>query len=177
MRYLMPNFPCEFEIPDDWIAASGIGNFSPRRTAYRSSADVRLITLVEVAPLLRFKSVPKDWRGLEQKRFVVLLKRFVANDFIPPVPVVQLLDSNRLVRLSYRYCIGDGFHRYYASILAGFSNSRHSRRAFGPIRKVRPDDRPGDILAIDQARGLRQNGSNAELHRRGDRIRGKFNPV
>jgi len=19
MRYLMPNFPCEFEIPDDWI--------------------------------------------------------------------------------------------------------------------------------------------------------------
>jgi hypothetical protein len=122
MRYLMPNFPCEFEIPDDRLAESGIGNFSPRTTAYRSSADVRPITLVKVAPLLRFKSVPKDWRGLEQNRFVDLLKGFVADDFIPPVPVVQLPDSNHLVRLSYRYCIGDGFHRYYASILAGFSH-------------------------------------------------------
>ena len=96
MRYLMPNFPCGFEIPDDWIAESGIGNFSPRATAYRSSADVRLIPLMEVAPLLRSKSVPKDWRGLEQKRFVDLLKGFVADDFIPPVPVVQLPDSNHL---------------------------------------------------------------------------------
>ena len=122
MRYLMPNFPCEFEIPDDWIAESGIGNFSPRATAYRSSADVRLIPLMEVAPLLRSKSVPKDWRGLEQKRFVVLLKGFVADDFIPPVPVVQLPDSNHLMRLPCRYCIRDGFHRYYASILADFSH-------------------------------------------------------
>ena len=119
MRYLMPNFPCEFEIPDDWIAESGVGS---RATAYRSSADVRLIPLMEVAPLLRFKSVPRDWRGLKQKRFVVLLKGFVADDFIPPVPVVQLPDSNHLVRLSYRYCIRDGFHRYYASILAGYQS-------------------------------------------------------
>ena len=96
MCYLMPNFPCEFEIPDDWIAESGIGNFSPRATAYRSSADVRLIPLVEVAPLLRSKSIPKDWRGSEQKRFVDLLKGFVADDFIPPVPVVQLLTRTTL---------------------------------------------------------------------------------
>jgi hypothetical protein len=122
MRYLMPNLPCEFEIPDDWIAESDIGDFSPRAIAYRSSADARLIPLTEVAPLPRFKSVPNDWQGFERKRFVDLLKGFVTDDSIPPVPVVQLPDSSHLVRLSYRYCIRNGFHRYYGSILAGFSH-------------------------------------------------------
>jgi hypothetical protein len=97
-------------------------NFSPRATAYRSSADARLIPLPEIVPLPRFKPFPKDWRGFERKRFVDLLRGFVADDSISPVPVIQLPDSGHLVRLSYRYCIRDGFHRYYGSILAGFSH-------------------------------------------------------
>jgi hypothetical protein len=27
MRYPMPHFPCEFEIPDDWIAEAGAQAF------------------------------------------------------------------------------------------------------------------------------------------------------
>jgi hypothetical protein len=123
MRYLMPNFPCEFEIPDDWIAEAGIGNFGPRAAAYRSSDDARLIPLTtQVAPTPRFESFAKDWRGFERRRFVDLLKGFVADSLIPPVPVIQLPDPSHLVRLPYRYCIRDGFHRYYGSILAGFSH-------------------------------------------------------
>ena len=59
MRYLMLNFPCEFEIPDDWIAEAGIGNFGRRAAAYRSSDDARLIPLTQVAPTPRFNRLRK----------------------------------------------------------------------------------------------------------------------
>jgi hypothetical protein len=122
MRYSMPNLPCEFEIPDDWISESGINDFCPRETAYRASTEANLAALPEIVPLPRFNRFPKNWRGFERTRLINLLKGFVAGDSIPPVPVIQLPDSGHLLRLSYRYCIRDGFHRYYGSIIAGFSH-------------------------------------------------------
>jgi hypothetical protein len=121
MRFPMPNFPCDFEIPDDWIAESGIGSFSPDAPAYQSTNDATLISLAEIVPLPRVQTVPKDWRGFERKRLVDVLRGIVAGNAIDPVPMVTLPESDHLVRLSYRYCIRDGFHRYYASIAAGFT--------------------------------------------------------
>ena len=121
MRYAMPNFPCEFEIPDDWITESGLTSFNPSASAYRSSADAELVPLSEIAPLPRVQTCWKDWRGFDRKQLVDVLKGIVAGDEIKPVPMIQLPDSDHLVRLSYRYCVRDGFHRYYASIAAGFT--------------------------------------------------------
>ena len=68
------------------------------------------------------KQCPNDWRGFDHGRLIDVLKGFVAGDVIEPVPVIQLPDSDHLVRLPYRYCIRNGFHRYYASIVAGFTS-------------------------------------------------------
>jgi len=32
MRYAMRNFPCEFEIPDDWLTEAGAVGFIPTTT-------------------------------------------------------------------------------------------------------------------------------------------------
>src|SRR5580700_4760124 len=90
MRYSMPNFPCEFEIPDEWIAESGIDSFTPNATAYRSIADAKLVSLSEIVPVPRVQACPKDWHGFERARLLDVLKGIVAGDVIEPVPLIQL---------------------------------------------------------------------------------------
>lgn len=54
MRFPMPHFPCEFEIPDAWLMEAGANGFTPGRAAFRSGAsavDV-LLTAVEPPPRL-----------------------------------------------------------------------------------------------------------------------------
>jgi hypothetical protein len=36
MRYAMPYFPLELEIPDDWLTDVGMSAFTPATRAYRS---------------------------------------------------------------------------------------------------------------------------------------------
>jgi hypothetical protein len=39
MRYSAPNFPGEFEIPDDWLTGTGIDSFAPSAEAYGDRCD------------------------------------------------------------------------------------------------------------------------------------------
>ena len=39
MRFLMPKFPCDFEIPDDWLSEAAALGFTPTASTYRSSPD------------------------------------------------------------------------------------------------------------------------------------------
>jgi hypothetical protein len=121
VRYLAPNFPCEFEIPDDWLIESGIKNFAPSAEAYDSTPEAVLVSLAEVIPPMRKPSFPKDWRGFERGRLLAHLQRIVAGQHIDPVPLVQLPDHDHLLPVPYRYFVRDGFHRFYASIIAGFT--------------------------------------------------------
>ncbi len=116
----MPNYPCDFEIPDDWLIGAEFLDFKPIGAAYRSKADVVLIPLREITPPRRALTSTNDWHGFDRTRLIDVLNGIVAGDEIPPVPVIQLPESDRLVQLPYRYCIRNGFHRFYASIAAGF---------------------------------------------------------
>jgi hypothetical protein len=122
VRYSAPNFPCELEIPDDWIIPSGINNFAPTERAYRSTPEAMLVALSQVIPAMREPSVPKDWRGFERERLLALLRRIVAGEQIDPVPLIQLPEPCPILPLPYRYSIRNGFHRFYASVIAGFSH-------------------------------------------------------
>lgn len=121
MRYVMPNFPCDFEIPDDWIAESGIGAFRPGEPSYRPASDARVVSLSEIVPPSRGRDCHNDWHGFDRKRLVDVLRGITTRDKIAPVPVIELPKSDHLLRLSHQYFVRDGFHRYYGSIMAGFS--------------------------------------------------------
>jgi hypothetical protein len=47
MRFSMPNFPCEFEIPDEWLMEAQIQSFATTASAYRSHTDAQLVALCE----------------------------------------------------------------------------------------------------------------------------------
>jgi hypothetical protein len=111
----MPNFPADFEIPDDWLTESGIVGFAPVARAYRSSSNAMLVPPAHVEPPFRFVSVTKDWRGFDRARFISLLKGIVAAAEIKPVPLLEL-PVYEFGPSTYRYRVRNGFHRFYASV-------------------------------------------------------------
>jgi hypothetical protein len=119
MRYAMPYFPCEFEVPDDWLAEAGMDGFVPKTAAYRSSSNALSVPLTAVEPPGRALTVAKDWRGLDRTRLVSVLKGIVAAAPIEPVPLLAL-PVYEFGPNTYRFRVRDGFHRFYASIVAGF---------------------------------------------------------
>jgi hypothetical protein len=120
MYFPMPHLPCEFEIPDEWLAEAGVAGFVPDRVAYRSgSAQHALLTAVEPPP--RLVGYPLSWRGLDQVRFIRILKWMVTNTEIEPVPVVAM-PYVELGSSPYAFRVRDGVHRFYASVAVGFSH-------------------------------------------------------
>ena len=125
MRYPMPNFPCEFEIPDDWLSEAGMAGFVRSGTAYRSTAGATLVPLREIEPPYRKPAMALDWRGFERARLVSILKGFVSGAEIDAVPLVELPAGTFVVptfvpKGPYSYQVRNGYHRFYASIVAGF---------------------------------------------------------
>jgi len=120
MRFPMPNHPCDFELPDEWLTEAGLVGFKPSRPAYNSTAAAVLVPLQEIEPVYRTLTCPKDWRGFDRTRLVRVLQGFVAGDEIEPVPLLELekVENHR----PYRYRICNGYHRFYGSIAAGFQS-------------------------------------------------------
>ena|SRR5271165_4363596 len=119
MRFSMPYLPCEFEIPDDWLSEAGFTGFRPNGSAYRSSVPALCVPLTQIEPIVRNVTQPKDFAGFERGRLVHLLKRIVAGDEIDPVDGMKLPVSE-ICGVPYRYRVCDGFHRFHASVAAGF---------------------------------------------------------
>jgi hypothetical protein len=119
MRYAMPSFPCELEIPDDWLAEAGIAGFTPTTRAYRSSSDAVEVPLTDIEPPHRVLRVAKDWRGFDRCRFVSVLNGILTAAEIEPVRLLEL-PVYEFGPNTYRYRVRNGFHRFYASIIAGF---------------------------------------------------------
>jgi hypothetical protein len=126
MHFQLPNFPCVFEIPDEWLDEAGIRDFSAETAFYRSTADATLVRIDEIEPPMRRRAAPNDHCGFDRGRMVSVLKGILAGAEIEAVPLVLLPElDDRLVRTPYRYRtysyrIRDGFHRFYASVAAGF---------------------------------------------------------
>lgn len=123
MRFPMPNFPCELELPDAWLAEAGLLiGFSPSTPAYRSEPDARLVPLREIEPPHRDPEYQKDWHGFDRERLIKVLRGFVDGEVIPPVPLLELQPHPDSIHLPYRYRVLDGFHRFYGSVAAGFQH-------------------------------------------------------
>ena len=126
MRFQMPLFPCEFELPDDWVAEAGwlddVGRriFQPNQSAFNSTSDAVLIDLSLVEPLGRGRGYEKDFRGFDRERMVKILRGFVEGDVIEAPEAITLPDREVCQGL-YRYRICNGVHRYFASIAAGYA--------------------------------------------------------
>jgi hypothetical protein len=119
MRYPMPNFPCEFEIPDAWLAEAGATGFTPTTRAYRSSSDAVPVPLTDIEPPFRVLRAAKDWHGFDRDRFISVLKGIVTAAEIEPVPLLEL-PVYEFGPTTYRFRVRNGFHRFYASIVTGF---------------------------------------------------------
>ena len=126
MHFRLPNFPCEFDIPDDWLDEAGFRGFKALTPSFTSTAGATLIPIAEVEPPRRLPSYPCDVRGFVRTKMVNVLKEIVGGIEIKPVPLVLLPElDDRLVTTyqryrTYNYRIQDGFHRFYASVAAGF---------------------------------------------------------
>jgi hypothetical protein len=120
LRYPMPNYPCDFELPDEWLIEAGMANFIRARTAFRSTTNAVLVPLCEIEPPYRAHSHPMDWRGFDRTRLISILRGIATEAEIEAVPLVQLPAGDPLAPTPYRYRVRDGVHRFYASIVAGF---------------------------------------------------------
>lgn len=121
MRFPMPNHPCDFEVPDAWLAEAGMSGFAPSSYAFRSAPNAILVPLASILPPHRSAGVAKDWRGMDRGRFVSVLKGFVAGAEIEPVHG-RVLAEEELPPAAYTHRVIDGYHRFYASVAAGFGS-------------------------------------------------------
>jgi hypothetical protein len=117
MRYPMPNYPCEFEIPDGWLHEAGMDGFTRSAPAYHSTTTAVPVSLREIEP--PYRTPEKDWRGFDRARLISVLTGIATGAEIEPVPLLKLPPGD-FPAPPYRYRVRNGFHRFYASIAAGF---------------------------------------------------------
>jgi hypothetical protein len=122
MRVLFPCLPADLEIPDDWLAEAGMANFARTSISYLSAAAAVLVPLRSIEPPFRNPAVTKDWRGFERARLVSVMRGIVAGAQIDPVPLLRLPNEISGHRSPFEYRVLDGYHRFYASIVAGFES-------------------------------------------------------
>ena len=114
-RFLTPAGDVEFEIPDEWWRFCDMETF--RRTTqfypyYRHQDGVITVPIGEVQPPIRDAGIT----GLHKNRVAPILLAFTSDRCAVPAVAVQPLDAPS----NYRYAVADGYHRFYASIAAGY---------------------------------------------------------
>ena len=119
MRFALPCFPAEFEIPNEWWIESGMQGFEVNGTAFRSLDDAVQVPLQNIEPPFRLVTYPKDWRGFDRSRLVSVLNGIATGATIDPVPV-SAIALTEYPRSPFEYRVRNGYHRFYASIAAGF---------------------------------------------------------
>jgi len=119
MRFLMPNHPYEFKLPDEWWVEGRMEGFTPQSEAYAYpvAESVIVVPLADVQPLRR--NVEKDWRGFDRGRMISILQGIASKKEIPAIDVIDLT-CNHHPKPQFRYALSGGFHRFHASIAVGF---------------------------------------------------------
>jgi hypothetical protein len=120
VRFSMPNFPCGFDLPDEWWLEAGMETFTKTSQSYVSQGAATTVPLVRIEPPYRLCSVPKDWSGFDKERLVNVLRGIAMGADLPPVPLAVLPAGDDLTPAPYTYRVRDGFHRFFASIAAGY---------------------------------------------------------
>jgi hypothetical protein len=116
MLFAYPRFPAQFEIPDDWWADAGMVGFTPSKPFYRTATpECRLVSLVEIKPILQSQRPPLDFRGFRKEGLLLILAGIADDSEIPAVVLRKLGQSN-----DFKFELHAGFHRFHASVAAGF---------------------------------------------------------
>ena len=118
MRASMPNFPCDFEIPDAWWIAAGMQEFAPDRPSYLSTIGARLVPLRDIEP--PHCDHVRDWCGFDRNRMLRILDGMKTGAEMRPVPLLELPVDDVPCGKGYAYRALDGYHRFYASIAVGY---------------------------------------------------------
>jgi hypothetical protein len=90
-----------------------------RRPAYRSTTTDSF-ALDDIEPVYRRPNAPRDWHGFRRVDLVSILKGFVADGEIPPIELLVLPPLHDLSGEPFKFRVVNGYHRFYASIAAGF---------------------------------------------------------
>jgi hypothetical protein len=101
------------QIPAEWLATAEMQNFKPSRSSYRCDQPKTLIPLASIEPPKRDAGVIFDANGFKRDRVMKILAGIKDDANILPVKIVEGGPPFRLY---------DGFHRFYASLAAGFSH-------------------------------------------------------
>jgi hypothetical protein len=102
------------QIPAEWLREAGVLNFTPTGLSYRCIAPHVLLALADIEPVLRTK--PLDSNGFAHHRMIRVLIGIRDGAALPPVPVERIEQRAPLYRMR------DGTHRFYASLILGFSH-------------------------------------------------------
>lgn len=94
-------------------------NFLRERPAYLSSANAVTIPLADIEPPARLRGYAKDWRGFDRARLIRVLRGFKEGAIIDAVPL-RTFPEYDIQSPPFRYHVLDGYHRFYASVAAGF---------------------------------------------------------
>lgn len=118
MKLLLGQSGLSLEIPDDWWQEANMSEFirASSSYSYESKPDVQNILLENIAPLSRAPGSNLDYGGFDRQRMIKILEGFVQGNVMLPIEV-HLLPSG-----SYTYGLRNGFHRFYASMAAGFQS-------------------------------------------------------
>jgi hypothetical protein len=105
-----------FTIPDKWWHESGMDSFTVHRSYYRPSqrkegVEMLLLPLERIWGRERTSGVPY----LRKKAMIEILCRIREDKSIDPVEVMKPTEDN-----GYEYWLKDGFHRFRASVAAGY---------------------------------------------------------
>jgi hypothetical protein len=124
MIFSLPRVPLCFEIPDAWISESGIHDFVPNTWTYCAAEapmerQSLVVPIADVQLPVRCPGVTLDTNGFSRDRFLTAARAIVSGRPWPPIPICSF--EERTVE-GYRYCVVDGYHRFYASIAAGYSH-------------------------------------------------------
>jgi hypothetical protein len=114
------------ELPDPWWAEAEMAGFVPRARTFRpdvnaeKGVEIFEASVEDVAPLKRAPGVGifnDNKEATARERVVRILRGFREGAQIPPIHLTKLTPA-----AAFRYKIGNGSHRFYCSLAAGFSH-------------------------------------------------------
>jgi len=118
MRFIVPSTELTFDIPDDWWSFAEMQCFRPQApsyclpiTAFSDRVDIEIVQISQIAPPLERVAIAP---ALTKARIVPILLALRADRELPPVQIERIHDND------YKFRLVHGFHRYCASIAAGF---------------------------------------------------------
>lgn len=106
----------KFTIPDEWWNESRMNSFNSNRSYYRPNKKIKgtefvIISIDQIWGRERSPGVPEFRRDA----MIKILSRIREDKSIDPIEIMKPTMEN-----GYKYWLKDGFHRFRASVVAGY---------------------------------------------------------